>query len=177
MTSERRLEPKAALSWWRMLQPDPVRGGGDRGAAARLRRASLIDAICEPATIDLFRAVGASRSVDLEKVATLAGVLAHVRNDAAGQSTARLLGPNGEEKALLSPLRFRRLLDAQPGEEQLTVFRRMAALAGGALPVQDLAESLLNWDDRRRIRWTYDYWNAGRPQTPSQSTLSEDAAP
>ena len=71
-------------------------------------------------------------------------------------------------------LRFRRLLEAAPGDDQLTAFRRMVALAGGSLPLRDLARSLLDWNDERRRRWIYDYWNAGQPMTAP--TAEEPAA-
>lgn len=158
-----------ALQWWRALQPAPERNHpGDRAALARLRRMDTVSAaMMDPAAIALFRRAGGGDADRLPSFARLAAVLAHVREDRAdGGSVARLLGPDhpdAPETALMSPLRFRRLLDAAPGDEQLTAFRRMAALAGGRLPVRDLARSLLRWDDSCRRRWIYDYWNAGQP--------------
>jgi CRISPR system Cascade subunit CasB len=66
-------------------------------------------------------------------------------------------------------------MEARSHDERLVAFRRMAALAGGSLPVRDLAGALLDWSDRRRSRWIYDYWNAGRPAAPeTQTTPAED---
>lgn len=158
----------AAAAWWHGLQPDPETGRpGDRAALARLRRcATLAEAMCEPAAITLFRRMGAAGPAALPRIATLAVVLAHLREDLREGRVARRLGPDNPEvpeTARMSPLRFRRLMEATPGDDQLMAFRRMVALAGGSLPLRDLARSLLDWNDERRRRWIYDYWNAGQP--------------
>ncbi len=172
-----------ARRWWQALQPDPANGRpGNRGALARLRRANLLEAMSQPETIQLFRACGQSRHEQLPRAALLAGVLAHVREDKGGAaSIAQHLGPDDPAKpetALMSPLRFRRLIEAGTDEEELTQFRRMVALMGNTVPVADLAASLLDWGEQRRVRWTYDYWGAGRPFSPAShtDTHSEDDA-
>ncbi len=169
----------AAAAWWHALQPDPgTQRPGDRATLAKLRRcATVAEAMTEPATIALFRRIGATRPNDLPCIATLAAVLAHVREDVPEGRVARRLGPDypdAPETARMSPLRFRRLLEAEPGDDQLTAFRRMVALAGGSLPLRDLARALLDWNDERRRRWIYDYWNAGQPTTAP--TAEEPAA-
>lgn len=170
MTYDLKHAVDAAASWWHALQPDPeTHRPGDRAALARLRRcASVAEAMVEPAAMALFRRVGATHPGDLPRIATLAAVLAHLRKDTPEDRVARRLGPDypeAPETALMSPLRFRRLMEAGSGEEQLTAFRRMVGLAGGRLPLRDLARSLLDWNDERRRRWIYDYWNAGQPAT------------
>ena len=165
-----------AVPWWRELQPDPDKNRrGDRAALARLRRcATVSEAMGEEATVGLFRRVGASGASDLPAVALAAAVLAHVREDRPG-SVARAVGPKQPDQpdtAILKPLRFRRLMEADGADERLTAFRRLVALAGGALPVADLAGALLVWSENRRRRWIYDYWDAGRPDAlaPSESS-------
>ena len=159
--------PHAAAYWWRDLQPTDGQRG-DRAALARLRRcAAVAEAMQEPATIALFRRVGAAGPADLPGVALAAAVLAHVRVDAPG-TVARAIGPNPPDKpetATLKPQRFRRLMETEDVDERLTAFRRLAALTGGTLPVADLAAALLDWSERRRRRWIYDYWDAGQPAT------------
>jgi CRISPR system Cascade subunit CasB len=173
-------EPDKAVRWWQALQPDPPRNPGDRAALARLRRAGRVgDAMMDPAVMALFRQVGADHPGDLPDIALLAAVLAHVREDVRGAAAARLVGPDrpeAPETARMSPLRFRRLLDAATPDERLIAFRRMVALADGALPVRDLALSLLRWNDRCRQRWTYDYWDAGRRTEASPTPAEEPAA-
>jgi CRISPR system Cascade subunit CasB len=173
-----------AAAWWHGLQPDPERGRpGDRGAIARLRRApDLVALLLLPETMALHRRLEGAGERALPRIALLAGVLAHVRTDTGPGRVARALGPADPKeagKALMSPLRFRRLISAEGEGEQLVAFRRMAALAGGALPLRDLADSLLHWDEARRIRWTYEYWNAGAPirgaETRTTQNETEDA--
>lgn len=174
-------EPDRAVGWWRALQPDPeTHNPGDRAALARLRRmGSVGEAMMDPVAIALFRRVRADHHRDLPDIALLAAVLAHVREDVRGTTAARLLGPDrpdAPETACMSPLRFRRLLEAATPDDRLIAFRRMVAMARGALPVRDLAVSLLGWTDWRRQRWTYDYWDAGRPAEASPTPAEEPAA-
>jgi CRISPR system Cascade subunit CasB len=167
----------AAVAWWRSLQPDPPREAGDRAALARLRRCSTVaDAMQERAALSLFRFIGGAGPSDLPAAGLAAAVLAHVRVDATltapGVSAARQLGPDNidaPETAVLKPLRFRRLIEAGDHDEHLVAFRRMAALAGGRLPVRDLANALLFWSDQQKTRWIYDYWNVASPSfSPSK---------
>ncbi len=165
----------AALAWWTDTCPDPAaRRTGDRIAFARLRRcATVAEAMQEPAAILLFRRLGSTGPRDLPPAALAAAVLAHVRTDMPGGRVVRVVGPGSletPETALLKPLRFRRLLETVEWDERLAAFRRLAALAGGKLPVQDLASALLFWDDRMRQRWVLDYWNAVPPQPALEST-------
>jgi CRISPR system Cascade subunit CasB len=158
----------AAASWWREMQPDPASGRpGDRAGLARLRRcATVATAMQDPAAIALFRRCGATGPDDLPVIGLTAAVLAHVRDDDRTQKVARQVGPDPPEKpetALLKPLRFRRLMEATTDDERLIAFRRLVALAGGALNLSDLAEALLDWSERTRLRWVYDYWKAWQP--------------
>lgn len=177
-----------ALTWWRALQPNPdANRPGNRAALAKLRRcATVAQAMLEPSALLLFQAVKATAAGDLPAVGLAAAVLARVREDAPSPSVARLVGPGSietPETALLKPLRFRRLMEADTLDERLAAFRRLVALAGGALPVRDLAEALLDWSDKRRQRWVYSYWNA-MPPTPAldaapvpATSPTKDAAP
>ena len=167
----------SAQAWWQAMQPGTDgRHPGDRAALARLRRcASVSEAMQDNAALGLFRRAQATHPDDLPGLGLAAAVLAHVRQDAPG-TVARLVGPDSldtPETALLKPLRFRRLMEADGPDERLAAFRRLAALAGGTLPVRDLAEGLLDWSERRRTRWVLDYWHvasgpAGGPAPPEK---------
>ena len=163
------MTPDIVARWWRDLQPNAATGApGDRAAAARLRRCTTVgEAMLEQETATLLRRLSGDAR-DLPHVALLAAVLAGVREDAPGTGVARALGPDDPdhpETAAMSPLRFRRLLEAEEGDDRLTSLRRMVTMLGGTLDVRDLATSVLRWTDRRRIAWTYAYWNAGRPES------------
>ncbi len=176
----------AARAWWRSLQPNPPDQPGDRAALARLRRcATVAEAMQERAALSLFRFIGGDGPRDLPAAGLAAAVLAHVRIDTAltapDVSAARQLGPDSletPETAVLKPLRFRRLIEAGDHDERLVAFRRMAALAGGSLPVPDLARALLfwsdpYWSDRHKTRWIYDYWNVAAPTSaPAKDSLA-----
>jgi CRISPR system Cascade subunit CasB len=171
---------RAAASWWREMQPHPAnRQPGDRAALARLRRCTTVaEAMQDPAAIALFRRCGATNPNDLPAVGLAAAVLAHLRLDQPALTVARQIGPEAPEKpetALLKPLRFRRLMEATTDNERLIAFRRLVALAGGALNLTDLAGALLDWSEWTQRRWIYDYWNAGLPvERVGTSTPAED---
>jgi CRISPR system Cascade subunit CasB len=159
--SEARPPYALALSWWSGLQPSAP-GGGDRGALASLRRCSCVaEAMGEPASIALFRALGFFSPERFPDAALLAAVLAHVREHAPNARFARAIGPQqADDDALVSALRFRRLMQAETHDELLIAFRRAIALARGVAHVSDLARGLLHWNEETRTRWVFDYWNA-----------------
>jgi CRISPR system Cascade subunit CasB len=170
-------ERRAAVDWWRDLQPNPDAGrSGDRATLARLRRcATVAQLMLEPAVITLFRRCGAESERDLPRIALTAGVLAHVRGNDDSVPVARQVGPDTPDKpetARLKPLRFRVLMEAHTGDERLTAFRRLVALADGKLNVADLAAALLAWTEERRRRWVFTYWNAGPPPQSATSAIT-----
>jgi len=174
--------PQAA-SWWQELQPKDEAGkrhGGDRGALARLRRCSIVmDAMSEPATLKLCRRLGAGED-RLERAGLVAAVLAHVRDDQPGIIVARQIGVQQDGSAVMSDLRFRRLLQAETTDEQLIGFRRLVALAGRRVNVADLAAGLWHWGhERTRRHWIYAYHDAPDLQagTDSITQANEDAIP
>lgn len=172
---------ETARAWWETLQPGKAEAGGSRGdraALARLRRASSwIEAAAEPQTIVLFNQLEkkSEHSPKIERVAVLASVLAHVReDDKQNRSVAGVIGapPDKGDEALLKPLRLRRLLAAKDEEAILTAFRRLVAIMGGKANVADLAWNILTWDsERTRMKFAFDYW---RGPAPGAET---DAAP
>ena len=168
---------QAASSWWRDLQPQDDEGKsrrGDRGALARLRRcASVMDAASEPATFALCRKLEATER-DLARVALLAAVLAQVREHDGRLRVARQLGAqNRETPAVMSDLRFRRLVQSDTDDEKLIGFRRLVALVGRKLNVADLADGVVNWEwEATRRRWIYAYHDA-----PDFQSNNADAMP
>jgi CRISPR system Cascade subunit CasB len=125
-------------------------------------------AIEEPAVFDLYRRLGFSRTdIDrwLSRVGVLAAVLAHIRSDATIADSGhrrRFAEMLGGDPPLMSELRFKRFLAATSDQDLMIVFRRAVALAGAKnIDVEDVAASLLDWSDRRRMRWAFDYYGAG----------------
>lgn len=155
-----------ALQWWRILTGQHLgrkEAGKDRAARARLRRASPADALCEESTLQLFRELKLPRE-RLTRVATLAVVLAAIREDDAKRSFARRIGRekiDDAQSAQLSTLRFRRLLDAETEEEIVTAFRRAIAIVGFSVNVRDVARTLLFWEsEKTKPRLVLDYYGA-----------------
>jgi CRISPR system Cascade subunit CasB len=179
-----------ARRWWVALQDSREDGtpnrGRDRAALARLRRAATpIEALEEPAVFDLYKKLEFGRAdIDhrLSRVAVVAAVLAHVKEDtkpAEGGFRRRFAEVLGQgERPLMSGLRFKRLLAATEDQDLMIVFRRAVALAGAKnIDVGDVAASLLDWSDRRRMRWAFDYYGAGiaaPKQTETASAADED---
>jgi CRISPR system Cascade subunit CasB len=160
-------QAKIATLWWRGLQPYHANGernpAADRGALARLRTADLRTAMCEPATFALFRALGRRHSDDLPDVALCAAVLATVRDNREEHPMRTLGAPSIEaaDKARMKPLRFRSLIEAEEPDDRLLALRGAVRLAGDALNVRELAAACLDWSERRRQRWTFEFYNAG----------------
>lgn len=161
-----------AARWWRELQPDdkrpnPSLRAGNRAALARLRRcARVAEAGSEPEALDLARRLGISHGGHgrLENALLAAIVLAHVRDDDREMSVARRLGASGpDQRALMSPLRLSRVLTADTAEDRLVAFRRVVALLGGRAHVTNLARALLDWSEKTRIAWAFDYHNVPPP--------------
>jgi CRISPR system Cascade subunit CasB len=199
MKLERKHVEAAAREWWRSLQPRTSNGHtyqGDRATLARLRRATEpLAAAHEPATLDLYRRLDVARpdasphqiAAALSRVAVLASVIAHVRNDDEKRLLGRALGPNDAkvpETALLKPLRLARLLAARGDEEIETDFRRAVALLDGTANVGDLAWLVLAWDrdelgDRVRTLFAFAYHDAsahapnnGSSESPAENTAA-----
>jgi len=171
----------AAREWWGKLQPSRNAEGeyrrGDRAAAARLRRASSwVEAAAEPQTIALFQRLGRKSDSQLPRVAALAAVLAHVRDDDKERGVARAIGglpAEADEKAILKPLRLRRLLTAKNDEAILAGFRRLIALMGGKANIADLSWNILNWDhEKTRMKFAFDYWQGPAPESAEDNAAA-----
>ena len=183
---------KNARLWWNRLQPQSTKHGkrlpGDRATLAKLRRAGPLEGACEPAVITLYDGLGFPRDVTVAKqmlarVAVLASLLSHVRDDVKVK-LARSLGPppgakNGEGAAL-STLRLRRLLAARGNDDIAIAFRRALAMIDHKANVGDLAWHVLVWDrdelgDRTRTLFAFDYHNAGEHAPPATADASTAA--
>jgi CRISPR system Cascade subunit CasB len=156
-----------AARWWHALQPVDAARPGNRAVLARLRRCtSAAQAATIAEALELARRLGIThgRHGRFETVLITAIVLAHVREDSRANSVARALGGAGpDSRAPMSPLRFARLLNAETTEEKLVAFRRAVALLGGTVHVPNLAAALLDWSEKTRIAWAFEYHGAPPP--------------
>lgn len=127
--------------------------------------------------IDLIMRIAPSASSSSqERVAGLAAVLAHVREDDPSRSVAGRLGGRDPDERLMKPARFRKLMLAAPGEERLTTFRRALRLLAPVANVADLSTGWLLWDhpdtgDRIRADWMFRYVGANDEDVRSVAEL------
>ncbi len=164
------------LEWWNGLQPKTDKSGkvtspGDPGALARLRRASSpIDALTEEQAIRLAKRLGASLDdqARLARIGALAAVLTHVKthrdkdDKKRAQHMARQLGPDSKgDNAVMSSLRFQRLIAAREPADLMREMRGAVKLLKGTANIRDIGDAFYWWSDKTRIAWTYDYWGAG----------------
>jgi CRISPR system Cascade subunit CasB len=81
----------------------------------------------------------------------------------------------GAKRPLMSRLRFNRLLAATEDQDLMAAFRRAVMLAGARnINVGDVAASILDWSERRRMQWAFDYYGAGIAAPTQNGTTSAD---
>jgi CRISPR system Cascade subunit CasB len=159
------------LEWWTALETD-------KGGRAELKRAeNPLQVAFSPAYHDLLRRLQQADyglgTDSRERLALLAGLAAHVkRHTDNGRSLAAQMGSPkpGGDKAIVSELRFQRILGADDLDELYTQLRRAISLLDGTANLDDLARGLFRWrpiaeqnpyDPRKN--WAYDYY-AAAPQ-------------
>lgn len=145
-----------AYRWWRELNPENGnQSGHQRAALARIRRAaSPLEVMLEPEALRLV----ARLPQNPKRVAALAGILAFVR-EAEENCIVRSVGRKSldDDKAVLSEVRFRRLLQAQE-DELMDAMRRLVRLNHRRANIYDLSKAILYWGDKIRHRWIFDYY-------------------
>lgn len=149
-------EHQVLLEWWNQLQDN-------RGDRAALRRAASIDQIIfNPAFHRLWRGLKGTTWQRAERVAVIAALAARVRTHRPEKSFATQLGTpaKGREKAPLSGLRFRRLLQASGSAALLKGCSRAIAMCDNNVNLLNLAESAYWWGEGVQKRWAFDYYDA-----------------
>lgn len=159
---------RALLDWWRDLETH------DRGGRAELRRCeNAAQVVFVPAFHGLLRALWkAGLSVRPERVAAVAGLAAGVKTHVEHPRgmAAQLAGGPGAESGVISPLRFRRLLDADRPDEVYTLLRRFVAQLGGACDLPSLARAAHDWSHEPWLRrdWALAYYE-NVPDAPKEA--------
>ena len=163
------------LGWW-LPHIGERSSSPAKALSARLRRATAIEALAEPAVHALAKALDLKRTAqDTEVLVRLALVLAWVREHEPGaqQRLAQKLGRG--DPPLLSALRFQRLMRAE-GDEIVTALRRALPLTQYRCNVAALGEDLLYWNDQTRTRWSFDYFGAEPPFNSSNPTDPQETS-
>jgi len=149
-------EHKVLLDWWKKLEDN-------RGDRAALRRAAGIEQVMfNPAFHRLFRGLKGTSWTRAERVALIAALASRVREHRPERTFAAQLGsaPKERDKAALSGLRFRRLLQAHDPDELLQGCSRAIAMCSNSVNLVSLAKSMYWWSDRDRKDWAFDYYDA-----------------
>lgn len=155
------------LGWWGIEIADR-KSSSARALSARLRRASGVDALTEPAVHELSRRLHLRDGAVLVR---LAMVLAEVR-DHRPQTLAQCLG--GTEPKL-STLRFQRLMRTEEAD-LVPALRRAIAMADNSCNVAALGTDLLNWSDATRTRWCFHYFNSAVPAQIYPTQIDPDVS-
>ncbi|MBI3985315.1 MAG: type I-E CRISPR-associated protein Cse2/CasB [Lentisphaerae bacterium] len=148
------------LAWWKELE-------NDRGERARLRRCGDVTEVffC-PAFHDLVRRLRTIGGVSRETVAVTAGVLAHVKENVPAAKVAAQMAEGRGDRAAVSELRFRRLIETKDREALFIPLIRLVALMDGKVNVGDLTEGIRFWGPRARRDWACDYYEPAPGKKP-----------
>jgi CRISPR system Cascade subunit CasB len=159
-------EHSSIWRWWKSL------GVEDRAGRAELRRCATVAevAFTEPYH-RLLRWLGSRLNEgDARRVAAIAAVLAHVESEPDdGGSLARRMGkPTREGQAsVVSDARFRHLVRNEDPDEMMRELVRVVRQLDRMAPVEALFHDLMTWDERTRMRWARDYYEAAPPAKKS----------
>lgn len=144
-------------SWWQGLEER-------RGDRADLRRChSVHEVMLNPAYHQLRLGLTGEgeeiHQMDLKRLAVVAGVLAHVREDRQMPVAEQLGRSNTDQDTTgFSEVRFRRILQTEEPEDLFMILTRMAQHQGGAISIRDLSRSILTWNERTREQWAMKYY-------------------
>lgn len=141
--------------------------GAQKALAARLRRATDVETLCEP---DVQLLAQALRTRDVERLVRLARVLAELRGTDSLPLAFRF---GAGEKPLLSHARFQRLMRADGEELVIGLVRaiRMLPSSARSCNIARLGDDLYFWNDRTRMRWAFEYFHQTAPETGKTSLL------
>ncbi len=152
---------KVLTDWHKQLEKN-------RGDRAALRRcASLTEVTFVPTYHRLYRELSKIGRVNVEALALVVVLSAHVKENAHKLSIAKQMA-QGKAKggsARVSGLRFRRLLKCEVRQALFPAMVRIIALLGASVNLASLAQSVYWWNDKTRKQWAFDYYSTA----PSES--------
>lgn len=173
MSEEQPAPGAIILGWWgeHIGRRD---SGAARALAARLRRNTAIEILCEPAVHELAGKLDLNHHGQAERLLRIVRVVAEFR-DNSDESFARRLG--GADP-VLSNARFQRLMRLE-GEALTIALIRAARMLGTAetrsCNIARLGQDLLFWNDRTRMRWSFEYFHAPAPDVRPSILTETDA--
>jgi CRISPR system Cascade subunit CasB len=153
---------RVVMRWWSAGISDRRAPAGPR---AELRRARTVEEVFfAPLFHELRHELSSTGWTRPDRLALVAGVLAHVRDlDASKGIASQMAAPrSGGAEPRVAPTRFRRLLRLRESGEELdqlfNQLRRALALLDHRANVADLARSCYWWGPETRRRWSLKYY-------------------
>jgi CRISPR system Cascade subunit CasB len=141
-------------SWWKNLE-------NDRAGRAILRRAASPTEVALTESYQrLFRRLRMAVEIpdyDRERLAAVAGLLAHVVKNESRSIPEAMSARESGERPVVSELRFLRLLASPDIESLYTGMRRILPLMNHQADILALANDVLSWGDGVKKNWAYDY--------------------
>lgn len=140
----------------------------DRGARAELRRAKSALDVCmiEAFGNGLLKRLeekGLKPSAEeVEKLARLAGLVAHVETLVTDTSMGRIMASSKKEggKVAVSPARFRKLMVIEDPDELYLVLLRVLRMTDRKAHFETLKRACFRWNNDTRRWWALKYYNA-----------------
>jgi len=120
----------------------------NNGARARLRRCESPEKVMMQSETHILLDKLPS-FISPEAVATIAGILSHVKVNGAGGLGERL-GTKKNDKVLFSETRFRNLLSCREWNEFYTALRRAVVVLDGNINPLSIVEVIKMWDEDKR---------------------------
>jgi len=152
-------EHSSIWRWWKSLSDE------DRAGRAELRRCASVAEVAFTAPYHrLLRWLGSRLAEgDARRIAAIAAALAHVESEPSdGASFAkRMSRPKGDgQTSAVSDARFRHLLRNDDPDEMMRELVRVIRQLDREASVEALFRDLMIWDERTRMRWARDYYEA-----------------
>ena len=155
--------PRKIIGDWWAREIGDRQSSPARALAARLRRATPVEALSEPA---VHRLAARLNTRDPERLHRVVTVLVRLREDGRKSLPRKL----GEQRQPGAPyLRFQRLLRAE-GEALTTALIRALPMVNNACDVGALGADLFFWNDATRVRWSFDYFGATAPESLEETS-------
>lgn len=143
----------ALLAWHSALE----RRKGNRAELRRCR--GTTDLLLSQAFYSALRETGAEGRVDSIRFANVVGLLSHIReNNASSAFPVQMAMRGSSGKAIVSGLRFRRLLVNERDDQLYQSMIRMIRLLKRSANILSVAEGVYWWNDRTRRDWASAYY-------------------
>ena len=144
------------FNWWKMLNE------ADKSGRAQLKRCATIEEIVFIQVYHvLLHKLQIGYRVNRERLAAMAGIIAHIKFDSPEIAVAKLFAApkTGGKAARLKGLRFRKLLKNKSHEDLFSDLRKGLKIIDSTANVVGLANDVYRWNDYVKKQWAFDYYS------------------